>query len=133
VWNTTNGEKVFEVAAHRDAITDLDFSPDGRYAASASPGELRVWGIPSPEPAATFRMEAVRTVAFSPDGKRLASGGAREEVYVWDLCTRQPLKNLKNEAAFSERQITRIAFLPDPRGLVTGATGGKLRLWRLPD
>jgi WD40 repeat protein len=72
-------------------------------------------------------------VAFSPDGHRLAAGGAREETLLWEVVSGQPLEICKAEAAVSDRQITCLAFLPNSRGLVSGATGGKIRLWRLPD
>ena len=75
----------------------------------------------------------IQSVAISPDGRRLASGGFREEVYLWDLQTGRRYDTLKAESAFSDRHILRIVFLPDPHGLITGATDGKIRLWRLPD
>ena len=52
---------------------------------------------------------------------------------MWDLATGHQLASLRAERAFSDRHILRLAFLPDPRGLVTGATDGRIRLWRLPD
>jgi hypothetical protein len=44
-----------------------------------------------------------------------------------------PEGTIRAAAALADREITRIAFLPDPRGLVSGATAGKIRLWRLAD
>jgi len=133
VVETSTGKVLHQLRAHTDAITDLDFSPGGQHVASAALNEICVFDLTSYEPVQTFRVESVRTAAFSPDGRRLASGGFREEVFVWDLQTGRGFDTLKAESAFSERHITRLAFLPDPRGLVTGATGGKIRLWRLPD
>lgn len=133
VWDLSTGEVLQQIRAHQDAVTDLDFSPSGQLVATAALNELCVFDLNSYEPVQTLRVESVRTVAFSPDGRRLASGGFREEVFVWDVATGRRFDTLKAETAFSERHITRIAFLPDPRGLVTGATGGKIRLWRLPN
>ncbi len=133
VLDTATGKVIHQLRAHTDAVTDLDFSPGGELVATAALNELCVFDLTSYEPVQTFRVESVRTVAFSPDGRRLASGGFREEVFLWDLQTGQQYDTLKAETAFSDRHITRIAFLPDPHGLITGATGGKIRLWRLPD
>ena len=52
---------------------------------------------------------------------------------MWDVRTGRRVDTLRAEAAFSSAVIRRLAFLPDPRGLVTGATNGVIRLWRLPD
>jgi WD40 repeat protein len=133
VWETDSGKMLHQIRAHQDAVTDLDFSPGGQHVATAALNEICVFDLATYEPLRTLRVESVRTAAFSPDGRRLASGGFREEVFVWDVQTGRRYDTLKAEAAFSERHITRLAFLPDPRGLITGATGGKIRLWRLPD
>ncbi len=133
VWDSIIGIPLYEFPAHRDAVTDVDLSPDGRLVASATFGEIRVIDLRRGGPVHTLQVPDVQTVAFSPDGRRLASGGKREEIYLWDVATGQPLASLKSESAFSDRQILRIAFLPDPRGLVSGATEGRIRLWRLPE
>jgi WD40 repeat protein len=133
VFDASTGKVLHQLRAHQDAVTDLDFSPGGQHVATAALNELCVFDLATYEPVRTLRVESVRTAAFSPDGRRLASGGFREEVYLWDLETGRRLDTLKAEAAFSDRHITRLAFLPDPQGLITGATGGKIRLWRLPD
>ncbi len=133
VFDASTGKVLHQLRAHQDAVTDLDFSPGGQQVATAALNEICVFDLASYEPVHTLRVESVRTAAFSPDGRRLASGGFREEVFLWDLETGRRLDTLKAETAFSDRHITRLAFLPDPHGLITGATGGKIRLWRLPD
>lgn len=132
LWLLSTGMLLSEFTAHPDAVTGLDIAPDGSHVASASFDEICVSTVRGEEVGRLYEKN-VRTVAFSPDGRRLISGGLREEVFLWDLPSGQRLANLKAEAAFSQNNILRLCFLPDPRGLVTGATDGKIRLWKLPD
>jgi len=133
LWDLAAGAKLLELAVHKDAVTDIDLSPDGGLVASATFDQILITDLKNGTTVHAFDVPSVRTVAFSPDGRRFASGGKREQVYVWDLSTMRQLDTLRAEAAFSEETILHVAFLPDPRGLVTGATGGNIRLWKLPD
>jgi WD40 repeat protein len=133
LWDADAGTVIREIAVHKDTITDLDLSPDRSMVAAATFDRIAVVALESGEIIFSFEQPSIRTVAFSPDGQRVVSGGFREEVLVWDLATGQQQTTLRAERAFSDRHILRLAFLPDPRGLVTGATDGRIRLWRLPD
>jgi WD40 repeat protein len=124
---------VREFSVHQDAITDLDLSPLGHYVATASFGAVCVTDLDTGEVVGRYEIQDVRTAAISPDGRRLVSGGAREEILMWDRVFGQRLPSLRAERAFSQRDVRRLAFLPDPRGLVTGANDGMIRLWKLPD
>jgi WD40 repeat protein len=66
----------------------------------------------------------VTSVAFSPDGKILASGGGNM-VRLWDMVTRRLLEALP---AGSTSAVTSIAFSPDGRMLAIGSNHAA-RLW----
>ena len=72
----------------------------------------------------------VTTLAFSPDGRRLASGGthAREAVKLWDLATHRELLSLQGEGEF----FSHIDFSPDGSTLVATSFSGVTHLWRAP-
>ncbi|NED55007.1 hypothetical protein G3I24_29480, partial [Micromonospora aurantiaca] len=68
----------------------------------------------------------VYAVAFSPDGKLLATGGADNTAYLWDAATRALLgRPLTGHAAAVEA----VAFSPDGRTLATASCDNTVRLW----
>lgn len=75
------------------------------------------------------RAEAQSQVAFSPDGKQIATGNGPEgEVLRWNVRTGKPLATLKGHTG----AVYAVAFAPDGRLLATGSRDASVRLWR-PD
>ena len=64
-------------------------------------------------------------MAFSPDGKRLATGGWDRQVKLWDMATWREIATLKGHA----EGIWAVAFSPDGKTLVTGGEDDTAKLW----
>jgi WD40 repeat protein len=97
VWDVSSRQLVFDLKGHTQCVWNVAFSPDGRRLASAAgdrgtvaadnrPGEVRIWDLGTGREVLTLREHAgcVYGVAFSRDGKRLASAGV-DGVRVWDF------------------------------------------------
>jgi WD40 repeat protein len=68
----------------------------------------------------------VNSVAFSPDGKTLASGGWDDTVRLWDVQTGKQLRKIDAHKAM----VAHVAFSPDGKVLASrGGLDGAVRLW----
>ena len=76
---------------------------------------------------------AVMSVAFSPDGKRIASGSADATLKVWDAKSSREMLTLKGHTRGSSsedfRGMTRMAFSTDGKRIVSRSSTGLLTVW----
>jgi serine/threonine protein kinase/WD40 repeat protein len=70
---------------------------------------------------------AVQSVAFSADGRLLASGDAAGQVILWETASRRPIATLE----VSDQPVARVTFSPDGRELATGDSMGRVKVWNL--
>ena len=68
----------------------------------------------------------ILTVAFSPDGARLLSGGSDHTLRLWDAETGAPVGQ---PIWGHDGWVWSVAFSPDGTRLLSGSDDGTLRLW----
>ena len=134
--------KVWDVSRQREIenlqhITDnsisqikaVTFSPNGQRLATAGV-HVKLWDTRNWKEITTLRHdEWVWAVAFSADGKLLATGDASGQVNVWNLQSRQLIAQRQADS----NAIYAVRFSPNNQILAGAGYKGQIKLWKVPN
>lgn len=125
---------------HSGHVYGIAFSPDGRILASGyAKSAVILWDVNSHQQIGQRLLaydeernsefsQTVSSVAFSPDGKLLATGNGDGTITLWD--TSRPDVTRQDEILqVSDYGVADVIFSPDGRYLASGSTDSKLILW----
>jgi RNA polymerase sigma factor (sigma-70 family) len=133
--------RLFDVAARRErqklerpsVVHDLAFSPDGTMlAAGGQDGTIPLWDVATGKLLRELRGPGahVRAVAWSPDGKTLATSDYQEKsevvsIRLWDVATGKEQRHIDGSWGLVESLL----FAADDKTLISGGRDSVIRLW----
>jgi WD40 repeat protein len=135
LWNTATGAEVWHTVEHQTGLSQVLFSPDGKWLASVdgnhwdSAGGFDVYLWDAVTGTQVRRLKGsdkkILGLAFSPDGKTLAVAADHEPIRLWETATWQVRGRLPapDDYAFT------IAFSPNSRLLALTQSGRPTQLW----
>jgi eukaryotic-like serine/threonine-protein kinase len=131
LWDIENGLEIRRFSGHRDGITSVAISPDGRRAVSGSmDGTIRAWDLATGGEVRCFeaQMGPVSAVGFLPDGNHVLSGGSDHGLCLWDIESGREIRRFNGPGG----PVGALAIAPDGRhALSSGVWDHQLRLWRI--
>jgi WD40 repeat protein len=123
-----------ELGGQDGEILSLAFSPDGRWLVAGSEGPARQWDLKNGPPFKPVKLPgnpgtATRALAFHPTATDwLAIGGSDGQILLWKL-SNDPIKDSPRHLPSHRGSITRLAFTPDGRRLISTSEDGTARRW----
>jgi hypothetical protein len=141
LWDIAGSKELRQLVGQEGSVWGLAFAPDGRevaavtatggfdFHANGTDRVIRVWNVATGRPVRTLMgpAEGSRSVAWSADGRVLATGSEDGEVRLWELLTGQERARLSGH----EGPVSALAFTADGARLVSGGSDTTALVWDL--
>ena len=131
LWDLSKKKALLHSWQHQEGdaggIIAVALSDDDKYALTAETGSLAWWDVKSGKILGFWRIENIKSIAISNDGKS-ALIGVRDHAQYLSLSRSKPIYNLGHPDF-----VKAVALSADGRFALTGADNAEARLWSLKD
>ncbi|HEY7115101.1 MAG TPA: c-type cytochrome domain-containing protein [Tepidisphaeraceae bacterium] len=131
-FDVKSGKRVAEVGDEFDAVLASDITPDQTQVALGTPLKmLKIYNTSDGSLEQTIKKHTdwVQAVAYSPDGRFLASGDRAGGLWVWEAKTARELYNCTGH----KEAVTAACFRGDSNILASASQDGTIKLWNMTD
>ncbi len=129
LWDVATGTHRKEIQGPGPRIISLAVSPDGTLIAAVDwDGNLSIRNVATGQQVARVQLGGggqTKGLAFSPDGRRLASTTPEFHVYLWDVRIHQPTTPLTGHTG----EVFCVTFSRDGRRLASASLDRTVRVW----
>jgi hypothetical protein len=128
VWEVVTGKKIMTIGDDDDTVLAADIRPDQSQVALGGPGRLiKIFSTKAGELQHKIKKhtEWVTAVAFSPNGRILATADRNGGVILWDPDSGQELFTLAGHKA----AVTALSWRPDSKLVSSSSEDGTVKLW----
>ncbi len=150
LWDVQTGTEVRRFSGHHDTVYSIAFSPDGQHLiSSAVDGELILWDVATGDILRRFDvhqgarttqsldgivMEAAdatkgQEVAYSPDGRLVASTGADGYIVIIDVDPTSPTFGSEIWRLDADYSTFAVDFHPNGHWIIVGSNDGLVTIW----
>ena len=148
-WDVAEGRLLWDNHQHKETVVDIAFSHDGKLLASTSDDKtIKLWNIAEQKMVRDMKVpEHVQAVAFSPDDKRLITGGRDkpmigeflQEIFgdskynpgvsarLWDIESGKLLQTFTKHA----NDVMDVAFSHDGSRIATASADKTVHIWKV--
>ncbi|GEM_PF-5665177 len=143
IWDATTGKQRMKITSANAGTELLAWSPDGRYLAGLSENQVVIWDVTSgkraalysPDPNAAEEVRGFTTLAWSPNGQRIAVGYDHNQTIILDALTganRQIAQGTLDSMNQFPNILTvnAISWSPDSRYFAVASEDTTVRIWR---
>jgi RNA polymerase sigma factor (sigma-70 family) len=125
LWDAASGEEVRRLRDHKGEVRGLAFSADGMRLATGDTAAVRLWDPRTGKLLHTWTGADSCSLAFSPDGTLLASGGRDCIVRVWEIASGKKLHELRGR---HDNGVQSVVFAPDGK-VVVSSSSNRVLCW----